>query len=58
MDRRTFDLPTEVVVELRFKGCTCDPLGVEVDHASGGTARFAVHADSCRLLWLRMARWN
>lgn len=59
-DRRTFELPLSVVVELRFRGCTCEPIGAEVNHdgVPGGVYRFVVHEDRCHLLWLRQARWN
>lgn len=56
-DRRTFDVPTPVLIELRFKGCTCLPVGCEID-TDHGTTRFVVHAETCHLLWLRKAQWN
>lgn len=48
----------EAVVELRYRGCDCQPIGVEQEHPTGGLLHFVVHEDQCHLLWIRAARWN
>lgn len=52
-------MPTSVLVELRFRGCDCDPTLHDVGMLSDGKHHFTVvHDDACHYLVLAVSHLN
>lgn len=51
--------PLELLIQLRFRGCRCDPDVENTGVLRDGRVHTVVwHAASCPLLWMAVARWN